>query len=147
MIDEIDKRVLEELKKNSRATVRQISKSLNLPITTVHNRLRKLQHDKIIKQFTVIPDYDKLDQSVSAFVMVSADHARMGSGKTSLDSFKKELKKIPEIEKMYALTGNVDWVLMVRVKDIKALDYLLINKLRNIKGISTTTTQVILEED
>ena len=53
MIDKIDLMVLEALKDDSRATVRTIAKKINKPITTVHNRIRKLKNDRIIKKFTI----------------------------------------------------------------------------------------------
>jgi DNA-binding Lrp family transcriptional regulator len=51
-----------------------------------------------------------------------------------------------EVEKIYAVTGAVDIILFVRMANVKELDAFLIRKLRNIKGITNTTTQIVLEE-
>ena len=146
-LDNMDLEVLEALKDNSRATVREIAKKINLPITTVHNRLRKLKKESVIKQFTIEPDYEKLGKPVLALVFASIDHEKLVDTKSGIDSLKKKLHGFDEVEKIFAVTGDIDIILFVRVAGIKALDDFLIKKLRNIKGISRTTTQIVLEED
>tara|TARA_Y100000310_G_scaffold295961_1_gene327808 strand:+ start:10713 stop:11156 length:444 start_codon:yes stop_codon:yes gene_type:complete len=146
MIDKIDLMVLEALKDDSRATVRTIAKKINKPITTVHNRIRKLKNDRIIKKFTIEPDYEKLDQPVLALVSAVIDHEKLVDNKNGIESLKKKLNGFPSVEKIYALTGDVDVVLFVRVASVKELDQFLVKELRYIKGIVKTTTQIVLEE-
>ncbi len=144
--DSTDISIIEALKDDGRATVRQIAKRLRLPITTVHNRLNKIKKDGIIKKFTAVPDYEKLGKGILAFVFASIDHEKLVDSKHGIESLKKQLRSIPEIEKTFAVTGEIDLILMVRIGNIKELDELLIRKLRNIKGIQKTTTQIVLEE-
>ena len=146
-IDDTDMKVLDALKENSRATVREISKKIDMPITTVHNRLKKLKIQGIIKKFTIEPDYEKLGKGVTAFIFTVVDHERIGQAKNSIEDFKKTIHQLPEVEKVFALTGDIDWMLLVRVGSIKELDDFLLRKLRAIKGVVKSTTQIVLEED
>ena len=145
-VDDVDVKVLGVLKENGRDTVRDIAKKLNLPITTVHNRLKKLKKGGVIKRFTIEPDYEKLGKGIAVFVSASIDHSKLVEGKKGIDGLKKQLHGFPEIEKIYAVTGEIDLILVVRVGSIKELDEFLIKKLRNIQGVQKTTTQIILEE-
>jgi DNA-binding Lrp family transcriptional regulator len=145
-LDVIDEKVLEALTQDSRATVREIAKKINAPITTVHNRLRKLRKGGVIKRFTIEPDYEKLGKGILVFVYASIDHEKLVESAHGLNMLKKKLHSFPEIKKIYAVTGDVDIVMLVRVGSIKELDAFLIRKLRNIKGITNTTTQIVLEE-
>ncbi|MBI2133505.1 Lrp/AsnC family transcriptional regulator [Candidatus Woesearchaeota archaeon] len=145
MNTETDLRLIEALKEDGRATVRELAKKLNLPVTTVHNRLNNLKKNKVIKKFTVIPDFEKLGKGVLAFVMTSVNYDKL-ENKEGLQGLKRQLKRFPEIEKVYVVTGEIDLMLLVRVNTIKDLDELLIEKLRNIKGIQRTVTQIVLEE-
>lgn len=147
MIDKIDLKVLEALKEDSRATVRTIAKKINMPITTVHNRLRKLKSEQVIKKFTIEPDYEKLNQPVLALVSAVIDHEKLLDNKNGIESLKKKLRGFSGVEKIYALTGDVDIILFVRVASIKELDQFLVKELRNIKGIVKTTTQIVLEDE
>ena len=146
-IDNTDLRVIEELKLDGRATVRKIGKRLNLPVTTVHNRLRKLVKEGMVKRFTIEPDYEKLGRGVSSFVFASIDHDKLVDSKHGIESLKKQLHSFPEIEKIYAVTGDIDVILFIRVGNVKELDEFLIKKLRSVKGVQKTTTLIVLEED
>ena len=144
-LDETDLRIMNELKNDGRATVREMASKLRLPITTVHNRLRKLQVSKTIKKFTIEPDYEKLDRGITALVMMKLSHENINK-ETGIETLKKKLTGFEEVEKVYALTGEFDWLMIVRVKNIKALDNFLVRKLRSLKEITTTITQIVLEE-
>ncbi|MBI4175921.1 MAG: Lrp/AsnC family transcriptional regulator [Candidatus Aenigmarchaeota archaeon] len=145
-LDETDLKIIEELKQNSRATVRELAKRLGQPITTVHNRFRKLKKDGAIQRFTIEPDYEKLGRGVCAFVMAGIDHEKLLGGKEGLEGLKRQLRRFPEVERIYAVTGEIDLVLLVRTASIKELDEFLIRKLRNIHGVQKTVTQIVLEE-
>ena len=145
-IDETDVKVLEELRGNGRATVREIAKRINLPITTVHNRLKKLVKNKVIKWFTIELDHEKLGKGMLVLVSAITDHEKLVDSKQGLAWLKKQLHGFHEVEKIYAVTGSVDLVMLVRVASVKELDEFLIRKLRSIKGIMNTTTQIVLEE-
>lgn len=145
-IDEVDLKVLEALKENSRATVRDVAKKIKAPVTTVHNRLKKLTKEGVIRCFTIVPDYEKLGKSILAFVFASIDHEKLVDNKQGIEGLKKQLRTFPEIEKVYAVTGEIDMIMLVRIGSIKELDDFLIKKLRNVKGVQRTTTQIVLEE-
>lgn len=147
MIDKIDLKVLEALKNDGRATVRNIAKKINMPITTVHNRLRKLKKEQVIKKFTIEADNEKLNRPVLALVSAVIDHEKLLDSKNGIESLKKKLKGFDCVERIYVLTGDVDIILTVRVSSIKELNQFLVKKLRNIKGIVKTTTQIVLEEE
>jgi DNA-binding Lrp family transcriptional regulator len=144
--DDTDMKVLEVLKENSRATVRYISKKINMPITTVHNRVKKLKKEGI-KKFTIEPDYERLGKGILVTVYASIDHEKLVQGESGIENLKKKLRGFAEIEKIYTVTGDIDLILLVRVANIKELDEFLVKKLRNIKGVQKTTTQIVLEED
>ena len=142
MIDKIDKKVLESLKEDGRATVRELSKKLNIPVTTAHNRLRKLKKDGVIKRFTIEPDYEKLGKGILAMVFIVVNHERL---EHDLVGLKKKLYGMEEIERIYVMAGDIDLILTVRVASIQELDSLLTTKLRKINGILKTTTQIVIE--
>lgn len=146
-VDKTDEQVLAALKENSRATVRQIAKQINTPITTVHSRLKRLTKEGIINRFTIEPNYEKLGKGIAAFVFASISHEKLVDAKSGISGLKKRLKGFPEVEHVYAVTGETDLILLVRVGSINQLDEFLIKKLRNITGIVKTTTLVVLEED
>lgn len=144
--DKIDVMVLKALMENGRATVREIAREINLPITTVHNRLNKLKKNKTIRKFTIEPDYEALDRGILVFISLGIDHSKLIEGGKGIEALKKQLHGLPEVEKIYAVTGGIDIIIMARVGSIKELDEFLLRKLRSIRAIKNTTSQIVLEE-
>ena len=70
MIDEKDKKILKELKKNSRNSTKNIAKNIQIPRVTVHDRIQKMQEKGIIKKFSVNLDYKKIGFPTEVFVFV-----------------------------------------------------------------------------
>ena len=66
-IDAKDKAILAILQRNSRLTTKEIAKKTQLPITTVHNRLKKLKEENIIEQFTIKLNYKALGKPLLVF--------------------------------------------------------------------------------
>jgi len=72
-MDKKDLEIIEVLKRHSDYTTRQIAKKTLLPITTIHNRIRKLKEEGIIKRFTIELDHKKVGNSFVVYILVSAN--------------------------------------------------------------------------
>jgi Lrp/AsnC family transcriptional regulator, leucine-responsive regulatory protein len=147
MIDEKDKQILEVLKKHADYTTRQISKKTLLPITTVHNRIRKLKQEGVIQRFTVDLDYKKLDQGFLVITLVSVDYKYLRELKKDQHDLAKEISLLAEVQKVDIVTGTTDLVMKVRVKDVEAYDVFLLKKFQKIKGIDRTQSLVVIHGD
>jgi len=145
-LDEKDLQVLEELKQNAKRTTSQISKRVNLPITTVHNRIKKLEKLGIIKSYTVELDYKKLDKPVTAYVMVQVIYMLPSGIKVMQEDVAKHIKGLPGVELVELLTGMTDILVKVRVKDVDELNDFIIRKLRKIEGVDKVQTSVVLSK-
>ena len=145
-LDEKDLRVLDELKENAKRTTSQISKRVNLPITTVHNRIKKLEKLGIIKRYTVELDYKKLDKPMTAYVMVQVIYMLPSGIKVMQEDVAKHIKGLPGVELVELLTGTTDIMVKVRVKDVDELNDFIIRKLRKIEGVDKVQTSVVLSK-
>lgn len=145
-IDETDKKILEALKRNADMTISQLSHKLALPITTIHNRVKKLKAEKIIKNYTVTLDYQKIGKNIAAFVFLTVDYARLKEDKNSQLKLASELKKYPCVEEVAMITGDQDILLKVRVTNVEELNAFITGDLRNVEGIEKTQTLLILQE-
>ncbi|MBI2148279.1 Lrp/AsnC family transcriptional regulator [Candidatus Woesearchaeota archaeon] len=144
--DNIDNKILQVLKKNSKLSYRGISKQLLIPVTTVHHRMRKLEKNGIIKKYTVILDDKKLGKSVAAYVLVKVDYNALNSKGLTQKELAKILKRREDIEDVCLITGLRDIILKIRTHSVDELNQLLTKDLRNLTGIKSTETMVILDE-
>ena len=139
-LDDKDMDILSILKKNAKNTTQQISRELNIPITTVHNRIKKLESQGIIEKYTVVLNQKKLGKKISA---------RLALRVTKLaDQYKicNEVLNIECVDKVYQITGDYDIIASVRVRDIEELHSLIMTQLRTMPEIQNTSTTIVLKE-
>ena len=72
-IDEKDQKIIELLQEHGDYTTRQIAKHTLLPITTIHNRIKKLKQEGVIKKFTVELDYAQINKGLLVYILISVD--------------------------------------------------------------------------
>ena len=141
MIDEKDEKIIEELKKNSRNTTKNIAKNLKIPRVTVHDRLNKMKEKGIIKKFTVNIDYKKIGFPTEVFIFVSFQ--------SGLDISQRELAKrisiIRGIYEVHIISGEYDLLLKVRGESLEKIGKLVVDKLRKIEGVGRTLTFACFE--
>ena len=146
IMDEKDERILDVLKENGKLSTQQISKKTSIPITTVHNRIKKLEKDGIIKNYTIVLDNKKIGKAIAAYVQIIVDYKFLKEKKMSQHDLAKKLKQHEFVEEVAMITGGTDIIIKVRVKNIEELDNFVTQYLRNIEGIEKTQTMVILNE-
>jgi len=144
MLNEKDTQILTVLKDNAKLTTSQISKLTRIPITTIHNRIKKLEKERIIKNYTLNLDYEKLGKPLKAYILVSV--TPLSHKKLSQEDIGKKIKSYENVETVDIVTGATDLLVQVRAENMKELNQFITNKLRNIEDIDKTETMMVLEE-
>ncbi|MHA1982732.1 MAG: Lrp/AsnC family transcriptional regulator [Candidatus Hodarchaeales archaeon] len=143
-LDEIDISILQELQKDSRTSLQELSKRLNQPSSTIHYRLKRLEEQKFIDGFYVKINPEKLDINYLTIILVRAVYESK-----YYDRIGDQIKKIPGVWACYFILGEWDFVVHCRSKDRQS--YLkILDQLMEIKGIERTSSQVVakvLKED
>ena len=142
-LDEKDIKVLELLKENSKSRTSYMSKRLKIPITTVHNRIKKLEKGGVIKNYTIIPDYKKIGKEILAYILINVIYVLPGEEKVSQEKIAGEIKNLGA-EEVSIITGETDIIAKIRVKNIEELNDFITKKVRNIKGVGKTQTLIVL---
>jgi len=145
VVDNKDRRIIEELVRDSRQTTSQLSRKLNIPITTVHNRIKKLIKTGVIINYTVNLNHNLLGRPVPAYVGVTINYTVPGK-KINQTDIANQIKKIEGVYEVYILTGDSDILVKVLVRDITELNNFVTEKLRNVVGVDKTQTSIILKE-
>ncbi|MCD6372678.1 MAG: Lrp/AsnC family transcriptional regulator [Thermococcus sp.] len=136
-LDEVDKKILAILQKNSRTPLREISKEVGLAESTIYERIKRLKERGILKKFTVILEPTALGFNILAIILLKCK-AGMYS------SVAEELKKYPKIVEIYETTGNYDMLIKIRTTSSEELNDFL-DKIGSIPGVDSTHTMVVLK--
>jgi len=146
MLDEKDLQILNILKENAKLTTSQISKETRIPITTIHNRIKKLEKQGIIKNYTLNIDFEKIGKPLKAYILVTVSQNPASPKKLSQEDIGKKIKFIEDVESIDVVTGATDILVQVRSASMKELNNLITHQLRNIQGVDKTQTMMVLEE-
>ncbi|TET05970.1 MAG: Lrp/AsnC family transcriptional regulator [Candidatus Thorarchaeota archaeon] len=145
MVDK-DSKILALLKENSRMTTKEMSKELEMPQTTIHNRIKKLTKNGIIKRFTIEVDGKKIGKGLDAYILCTVSYRSTRGEKINQIEVAQTIKELPEVEEVSIVTGDNDMIVKVAVKDVDALNDFVIFSLRDIEGVERTVTSVVLSE-
>ena len=145
-IDQLDLKILHVLKANSKSSMNQISKKLLIPITTAHNRIKKLEKTGIIKNYTIILNNKKLGKDLCAFILIKIDYTALKSKNLSQQEVAMRLKSREEVEDAALITGLKDIILKIRDNNIDELNNFITKDLRNFAGVKSTETMIVLDE-
>tara|TARA_B100000925_G_C21853215_1_gene406671 strand:+ start:336 stop:797 length:462 start_codon:yes stop_codon:yes gene_type:complete len=142
-MDLIDKKILQELQKNSSIPLSELSKKVGLSNTPCWNRIKKLEEDKVIIAKTILIDNKKINLPIKVFLSISIqNHTEIW-----LDKFKKVIQKYDEIIEVHRLTGtNVDYQITILSPSIEEYDLFqqkLINEIECTNMSSHISLQTI----
>jgi DNA-binding Lrp family transcriptional regulator len=136
MLDEKDSAILEELMKDSRRTTKAIARELDLPRATVHDRIVKMEQKKVILRYTAVPDFAQLGLGVTAFILVQFEPEKGLSQRDTAE----DIAMLPGIFEVHMISGEYDMLLKVRGSSMEEIGKLVIDRLREVKGVARTLT-------
>lgn len=139
-MDEIDIMILDILSNNSRATVSEISKKVNLSVPAVSERIKRLEKSNIIEKYTIKINRQKFGYKLLAIILISIDQT------SNILKFRETILKFTEVIECYHIAGEYDYILKVLVNDTNELEEFLSNKLKTIKGVYKSNTLIILKD-
>ncbi len=138
-MDSIDLKILNCLKKNAREKASAIGEEINLSVSAVTERIKRMETSGLIRQYTLIIDQKKIGNDVSAIMEVAMEHPRYG------DAFLEMIDKIPNVISCFCVTGDFDYILHIVTDSTDGLDDIY-GKIRSFDGVSLTKTHIILKK-
>lgn len=135
-LDDRDRKLLTLLADDATPSYAELGKLLNLSAPAVHERVKRLKRDGLIKGIAARLDGARIGRPLLAFVHV--DTANWTITQQVLG-----LAELTEVEEIHTITGKSAMLLKVRVRDTQALE-LLLARIHQIDGITNTTSDIAL---
>lgn len=135
-MDKLDNSIIKSLNENGRKSLRTISKELKVSLSTISNRLKRLEEDGIIIRYIPVICPEKAGLDLTAVINLKITHGK-------LMETQKKISKDNHISAIYDITGEWDSVIIARFKDRKDLNR-FIKKILSMEHIERTNTQVAL---
>jgi Lrp/AsnC family leucine-responsive transcriptional regulator len=140
-LDSRDRHILRLVQQDATLAQAEIARQVGLSTAAVHERLKKLEASGVIRRWTALVDPAAVGVQVTAFVEVFLEHPRFER------DFLKRLRQLDEVLECHHVTGEFSLLLKVRVRDITALQHLLLEQLGSHEGVRQTRTAVVLSTE
>jgi len=140
-IDQIDRKILDVLARDGRATVTAIAGQVGLSKTPCQLRIKRLETDGYILGYRAVLNAQKLSRAHVAFVEVKLTQTTA----LALEAFNRAAARIPVIEQCHMIAGGFDYLLKVRTRDIADYRRVLGEEIAGLPHVAQTSTYVAME--
>lgn len=141
-MDAIDKKLLGLLQEDTKKTTKELSMVLNLSVTAVYERIKKLERECVISKYVAILDRNKVEKAFVVFCHIKLiQHTR-----DFVTTFESEVIKLDEVLECFHVSGDYDYILKVHVKDMDEYREFMVTKLTGLKHIGSTHSSFMIGE-
>ena len=137
-LDPKDLRILALVQRDGKLAQAEIARRVGLSPAAINERLKKLEKSGVIRRYAAIVDPAAVGSTMTAFVEVFIEHPRREP------AFIERMLKLDEVQECHYVTGEFSLLLKVRVRDIQALQELLLRRLNSLEGVRQTRTLIVL---
>lgn len=142
VLDVIDKKLLDLLQQDCKQTNKELSNKLNLSVTAVYERIKKLEKEGIINKYVALVRKETIDKAFVVFCHIKL----IQHSQEYVIKFEREVANLNEVLECYHISGDYDYLLKVLVKDMEAFREFMVNKLTNINHIGSTHSMFVISE-
>jgi len=133
--DEIDVMILSELEKNSRLSIRELSKRINLSPSSVTERVKRLEDNRIIEGYTITINKKNLGLSIDCIIKITMKNGEY-------EPFKNFIKDYNRSEWCYRIAGDGCFLVKLSVKDLSDIEEFI----NEVSPYATTSTYIAFSE-
>jgi len=141
-LDGKDKKLLFLLQNDSKKTTKELASALDLSVTAVFERIKKLEKQKVIEKYVALIDKQKIQKDFIVLCHVKLVQHR----KDYITQFEKEIVQFSEVLECFHVSGDYDYILKICVKDIKDYREFMVTKLTNLQNIASTQSSFTIKE-
>lgn len=141
-LDRTDRRILQCLQSNGRISNVDLARKVNLTPTPCIERVKRLEKQGYIRGYTAILDPQMVGAGLLVFIEIDLSH-------NSPDGFKKfreEALKLPQIMDCHWVSGDFDYLIKARVRDMQSYRELLSDKILSLPTVKASRSYVVMEE-
>ena len=138
-IDDIDRRILVELSRDGRMSMRTLAELLHISRANAYARVQRLRETNVIRGFRADVDHVAAGMGTSAYLTVNLRQAEWRV-------VGEQLRALPGVVHIALVGGEFDVILLVRAKDNADLRRLVLDVIQGMPGVVSTRTLLVFEE-
>ena len=141
-LDNVDKRLLDELQKDYKQSIKQLASKVNLSITPTHERIKKMEVNGIIDKYVALLNLETVDKSLIVYCQVTL----IKHQESAFKEFEKYMSKIEEIVEVSYIAGVYDFLLKIVLKDMNEYQDFVLKRLSQLEVISNIQSSFVMKQ-
>ena len=141
-LDRIDHQILEILQKDGRIAISELASRVNLSTTPCSERVKRLERDGIIMGYYARLNPQLVDRNLLVFLEIKLS-AKSGD---VFDQVARDLVEIPEVLECHLISGEFDYLVKARLKEMTAYRRLLGDLLKKLPSSAFSHSYIVMEE-
>ncbi len=139
-LDKTDLAILKLLQQNARITIREISDSVHLSTTPVHERIRRMEESGVIRQYATILDGAAVKKGLMVICYVSLRQHSKNAG----NKFIQTILELNEVVECLTISGQFDFMLKVVAENMDAYYDFHVNKLSQVDNMGNIQSVFVM---
>ena len=139
-LDRIDLLLLAELQRNGRLTNADLAERVHLSPSACLRRVQRLERDGVIAGYRADVSAERLGLGLQAFVRVQLKH----HDSAAVAGFAELVNGWDEVIACHALTGDMDYLLQIAVRDLEHFSGFLLDRLLNQPAVDDVNSSFVL---
>lgn len=141
-LDSIDKKLLLMLQNDCKKTTAALSLKLNLSVTAVYERIKKLEREGIIDKYVVLLNRSKVEKGFVVFCHIKL----IQHTKEFIINFESDVIKLNEVLECHHVSGDYDYILKIVVQNMEEYREFMVTKLTTLNHIGSTHSTFMISE-
>ena len=141
-LDRVDRHILDLLQRDGRMSMTELADKVGLTVTPCIERVRRLEREGVITGYHARVSPEAMNAGLLVFVEISITH----KSDRSFDDFRREIVNIPYVQECHLVSGDFDYMIKARIKEISQYRSLLGDILLRLPGVTQTKSCIVMEE-
>ena len=135
-MDKLDYTIIKSLNENGRKSFRHVAKELKVSLSTISNRVKRLEEDGVIERYVPVVNKEKIGYDLTAVINIKLTHGK-------LIEVQEKISKDTHVSAVYDITGDWDSLIVAHFKDRRDLNK-FIKRILSIEYVERSNTQLVL---
>jgi len=144
-LDKLDQAILRCLQENGRETYDVIGAQVGLSSSAVLRRVKRLEEAGVIDRYVALVKPETVGLGLTAYLNVRLEKHSETHKRNPMDLFRASVQTWPEVVECAALTGEMDYLLRVVVRDMGHYSRFIMDTLLKHPSVQDCKTSFVLD--
>lgn len=141
-VDEKDRRILRLLQSDMTKSYKKIADELGLPVTTLYNRVKKMEEDNIILGYSPILNHKKLGVPITSFLLITVTFKDRDNNSLDVNALARRISEYTNVQDVHVMAGEWDILVKLKTRNVRAVGDFINEELRQMTGIDKCLSSI-----